>query len=203
MATSVVFVFVVVVVVVAALVLVAVVQAADADPPRPVIRELFETDFTLRDKPHSMQVVGNGTWAVNGPANLAMEHIKYSSKDTKKHDVYVLARGDLNQSYIASDEDGHVNCARSPMSGAIIPVWEWLATAEFVGTEKLHSQSYNKWQLKRVWGVFTVWVNETHANVPVMFQTDISTTVTNFHFHHFRATTPNPKIFEVPSFCPQ
>jgi len=182
------------------LVLLASIAVVCADPPKPVLKEEFETEFAIHMVSNGTAIFGNGVWAVDVAKKHASERMEYSEQH-KHHNVHVLTRADLNMTYVITHDGTTPKCVGHNSTLPVVPVWSWLANATYAGQKDIHHLKYDIWEAKFTHGLFSVAVNTTHANHPVFFEQRYDKDELNLHFHKYQQRAPDARHFVVPDIC--
>jgi len=179
----------------------ACIVAASADPPRPKLAEVFETQFTIHLTKDHVSIFGSGWWAVNQPIGMGNERLQYAAEH-KHHNIHHLQRYDNGTVYTTSHDTGTEKCVATKVTGPMPSIWEWVATAKYEGKKKVGDRTYDLWgTVFAENATISLAVNETNANHPVFFEQKHQDEHMELHFHRYEQKTPSPREFDIPEIC--
>eukprot|EP01090_Pellita_catalonica_P007182 TRINITY_DN17794_c0_g1_i1.p1 TRINITY_DN17794_c0_g1~~TRINITY_DN17794_c0_g1_i1.p1 ORF type:complete len:200 (-),score=36.70 TRINITY_DN17794_c0_g1_i1:72-638(-) len=184
--------------VIAVLLFCVVAIAFAADPPRPVISEVFEALGTMEVHRNGTRYVGNGAWRVDQPDGKA--EVFFEFLDKRFYDIYFLDRYDLKHTYeIASPN--FTKCNVGDVEGKMPKAWGWISLAQYKGHRIYHHQFFDLWEYKTGGITLGIVVDKNSHDRPVAFERKTPTEKTIIFFEQWSTDKPQSKYFDVPKEC--
>jgi hypothetical protein len=166
-------------------------------PPRPQISNVFTAEGTIMV---NVGVTFNGTaiFALNQPKGKGIE--SWNVPSFPDLNSFFLQRYDLNMSY-EMDGPNPVSCEGNPLSGTMLPLWQFLSTASYVGQSSSYGLHANVWQSNRGYAKITVGVSVTDHTIPLWSSRKSSNREHTIIFQKFSPTEPDDSLFNIPKQC--
>jgi len=96
-------------------------------------------------------------------------------------------------------------CSVEQVFGPVsVDMWDWLPMAQYAGEDTIDDVATYVWQYNDSWVPQTLWVSQSDSNLPVrLLVGGLGGDYNQYDFTDFTDATPDPDVFNIPSFCQQ
>jgi len=167
-------------------------------PPRPVPPEVFEAAGTISLHVKNESHEGSIFWAADQPKGMEVHVLHFGRRS--EHDRYMLSLYDKQSHYeILGTNNG--TCVKTPLSGTMPLIWDWVASATYKGQIHVRDRVLDIWQFDQGHATIRLGVEDANPNTPIFLHRKAPQAEHTIIFHRFGNHTPHPSVFAVPKSC--